>query len=168
MKSWKLYLYRIIVRFLPETRCFSVKASLLRWCGAVVGHNVRINSSAHIIGVGNLEIGDDVWIGNDVILMPDAPASLRIGNCVDIGPACYIGTGSHQIDVNGAHSAGRGKNADISIEDGVWIGARSVVLPDVVIGRKTVVGAGSVVTKSVEPKVVVVGVPAHKLRDLEV
>ena len=168
MISWKLYLYGVVVRFLPETRCFAAKAALLRWCGASIGRNVRISSSAHIIGVGNLEIGDDVWIGNDVILMPDAPAKLRIGNCVDIGPGCYIGTGSHLVDVSGTHSAGRGENEDINVEDGVWVGARAVVLPGVTIGRKAVIGAGSVVTKNVESRVVAVGIPAHKLRGLEI
>ena len=55
----------------------------------------------------------------------------------------------------------------IVIEDGVWIGANVVVMPGVTIAEGTIVGAGSVVTKSTKPYSVVAGVPAKilKLRD---
>ena len=54
----------------------------------------------------------------------------------------------------------------IVIEDNVWIGARSVVLPGVTIGHDSVVGIGSVVTRDVAPRTVVVGVPAKVVRHL--
>jgi maltose O-acetyltransferase len=58
------------------------------------------------------------------------------------------------------------KSADIIVEDEVWIGANVTVLPGVHIGECSVIGAGSVVTKDVEPYSVYAGVPARKIRDL--
>lgn len=166
MKSWKLFLYRLISCLLPETRCFPFKACLLRWCGAKIGRNVRINSSAHILGVGSLEIGDDVWIGNDVILMPMSPARISIGSCVDIAPGVYLSTGSHLIDAEGSHSAGSGFNLDIVVGRGVWLGARSVVLPGVTIGEKSIIGAAALVTRDVPSRVIAYGVPSRIARSI--
>jgi maltose O-acetyltransferase len=58
------------------------------------------------------------------------------------------------------------KTAPISVGAGVWLGARVLVLPGVTIGDSCVVGAGSVVTKDLEPNAAYAGVPAKKLRDL--
>jgi len=58
------------------------------------------------------------------------------------------------------------KSADITVDDEVWIGANVTVLPGVHIGKCSVIGAGSVVTKDVEPYSVYAGVPARKIRDL--
>lgn len=52
MKTGRLWLYSLFCRLLPETRFFALKASLLRWCGAKVGKNVRINSGARFCGGG--------------------------------------------------------------------------------------------------------------------
>jgi maltose O-acetyltransferase len=60
----------------------------------------------------------------------------------------------------------RPPSAPIIVEDNVWIGARSIVMPGVTIGRDSCVGAGSVVTKNVEPRVLVAGVPARPIREL--
>ena len=167
MKSWKIYIYNMIARLLPETRCFSLKSAMLRWCGAKIGSNVRINSSAHILGIGNLEIGNDVWIGNDCIIMPMSPATLKIGNCVDIAPGVYISTGTHEINHgHDGHSAGIGMNMDIIICDGAWLGACSVVLPNVTIGERAVIGAGALVNRNIPSHSVAVGIPAKPIRNL--
>jgi acetyltransferase-like isoleucine patch superfamily enzyme len=53
------------------------------------------------------------------------------------------------------------RDADVSIGDNVWIGARSIILKGVVIGENALVGAGSVVTHSVPPNTLVAGNPAR-------
>jgi len=58
----------------------------------------------------------------------------------------------------------RGK---IVIGDEVWIGTSVTILHNVKIGRYSVIGAGSVVTKDIEPYSVYAGVPARKIRDLK-
>ncbi len=55
---------------------------------------------------------------------------------------------------------------NIYIEDEVWIGANVTILPGITIGKCAVIGAGSVVTKNVEPYGVYAGVPARKIRDI--
>ena len=97
MKPFRLWIYRLLTWWLPETRCFGWKSYLLRWAGATVGKNVRINSSAVFSGNGDLSIGEDVWIGAGSVIMPVAPARVTIGNHVDIGPGVMILTGSHEI-----------------------------------------------------------------------
>jgi acetyltransferase-like isoleucine patch superfamily enzyme len=60
------------------------------------------------------------------------------------------------------------KTQPVRIEDNVWIGCRSIILKGVTIGQHAVVGAGSVVTKSVEPDTIVAGNPAKVIRSIEV
>ena len=52
---------------------------------------------------------------------------------------------------------------DVTIEDHAWIGVRAIILPGITIGKGSVVGAGSVVTKSVEDYTIVAGMPAKKI-----
>lgn len=161
MKPSRLWLYSLVARLLPETRCFAFKCFFLRWCGLRIGRDVRIASSVKIIGCGEIEIGNDVWIGPNSFLFASANSVIRISDCVDIAPFVRILTGSHHVDVHGEHMAGQGYRRDVIVGTGCWIGAGSTVLPGVQLADKTVVGAGSVVTKSVdESYVLVAGVPA--------
>jgi acetyltransferase-like isoleucine patch superfamily enzyme len=164
MHTALLHLAKLIFSLLPETRLFGVKARLLRLAGARLGENVRVCSSATILGSGDLVIGDDTWVGHQVLIC--AGSRVTIGAAVDIGPRVYIGTGTHEIDQDGPHSAGTGINKDVVIEDGVWLGVGSVVLPGVTIGTKSVIAAGAVVTEDVPPHVLAGGVPARVLRNL--
>lgn len=54
----------------------------------------------------------------------------------------------------------------ITIEDDVWIGANAVILPGIVVGKGSIIGAGAVVTENVPPGVVVAGIPARVVRSL--
>jgi acetyltransferase-like isoleucine patch superfamily enzyme len=155
----------LLFRLFPETRLFALKALLLRWAGVKVGHNVRVCSSVTILGSGPLEIGDDTWVGQQVLIV--SSSCVRIGSCVDIAPRVFIGTGTHQIDADGKHSAGLGINRDVVICDGVWLGVCSTILPGISIGHKAVVAAGAVVTKDVLARKIVGGIPAEILKDLE-
>lgn len=163
MKPFRLWLYGLVVRLLPETRAFALKVALLRWCGATVGRNVRINSSAVFLGTGRLTLGDDVWIGPGGFLSPVGDAEIRIGSHVDLGPQVMILTGSHRIEPEGDHIAGVGTAASVTVGDGCWLGARSTILPGVSLAEKTLVAAGAVLSASVmESKTLVAGVPARR------
>ncbi len=164
MKSYRAIIARGIMCLLPETRCFAFKRALWSWAGAKIGQNVRICSSAFILGVGELEIGDDTWIGHQVFI--ETGSKVTIGAHVDIGPRVYIGTGSHKIDAVGSHTAGEGTSTPIVIEDGVWLGANVTILPGVTIGRKALVAAGSVVTRDFHEYSLLAGVPASVKRFL--
>ena len=155
---------RAIMKLLPEPTCFGLKRILWRWAGATIKSNVRICSSAFILGSGNLEIGEDTWIGHQVFI--ETGSNITIGSYVDIAPRVYIGTGSHVIDATGKHIAGEGTSQPIIIQDGAWIGANATILPGVTIGAKAIVGASAVVTRNVPQATLVIGIPAKPFRTI--
>lgn len=162
LKPARIFFYNFLMLFIPETSFFEFKRVLLRWCGAKVASGVRVCSSTRFFGNSELEIGEDTWIGQQCLVI--ASAKIIIGACVDIAPRVYIGTGTHEIDAEGAHSAGVGKNLPIIIEDGCWLGAGSIVLPSIVIGQKSVVAAGAVVVQDVKSLSIVAGAPAKTIK----
>ena len=92
--------------------------------------------------------------------------NLIIGNRVAIGPNVTLLTSSYP---NYSHirpyvKTHRGR---ILIEDDAWIGAGSIIMPNIIIGKGAVVGAGSVVTKNVDPYNIVAGVPAKTIKKVE-
>lgn len=108
-----------------------------------VGMNVGINSNCYINGVGEIDIGDYVLIGNNVT----------------------ISSGKHPIDNRSPSIFSRPTiPMKIRIESGVWIGSGAVILPGVTLGEGSVVGANSVVTKNTEPYSINVGTPAKLIR----
>ena len=62
--------------------------------------------------------------------------------------------------------AGKHKYQNITIEDGVWIGASCTILPNATIANGCVIAAGSVVTQSTEPNGLYAGVPAKRIKEL--
>jgi maltose O-acetyltransferase len=94
----------------------------------------------------------------------DAGERVEIGNNVLIGPYVYITDGDHGMDPSSMRITQPMSLAPVIIEDGVWIGARASILKGVKIGRNAVIGAGAVVTRSVEENDVAAGVPAKSIR----
>jgi len=92
-------------------------------------------------------------------------AAITIGDDVQIGPNVQLLTPTHPVDAE-ARRAKWEAARPITIGDNVWLGGGVIILPGVVIGRDTVVGAGAVVTKDLPPDVVAVGNPARILRSL--
>lgn len=136
-----MYLAHFIFLLLPETRCFGLKRALLRFCGAKVGKNVRINSSAVFSGGGLLEIGDNTWIGPQCFIY--ASSSIKIGSDVNMAPRCVVLNGSHKIDYDGPSVAGEGITEDVVIGDGCWVCTNSTILGSSAIGCRSVVAACS-------------------------
>ena len=161
MNSLGLWIYTAFSSILPEPRCFSTKATILRVCGAKVGRNVRINSFVRILGTGRLGIGDDVWLGAGVFLSPVGDAAITIGSHCDFRPQVMVLTGSHEINPGGEHIGGRGTAQSVTIGAGSWLGARATVLPGVTLPAKTMVASGAVVTRgTAAEKTLLAGVPA--------
>lgn len=100
-----------------------------------IGNNVFINYGSSLVASAHVRIGDDCLIGTHVMVMD-----------------CDF----HRIEDKAWDTTGE----PIVIEDRVWLGNRSMVLKGVRVGHDAVVAAGSVVTKDVEPRTVVAGVPA--------
>ncbi len=108
-----------------------------------LGSNCTVNSYAILYGHGGLEIGNDVRIAPQVMLMP----------------MNHIYKDPHvPIRKQGIRARG------IKIGDDVWLGAGSIVLDGVTIGKGSVVGAGAVITKDIPPNSVAVGAPARVIK----
>jgi acetyltransferase-like isoleucine patch superfamily enzyme len=127
-------------------------------------------------GLGSIEIGELVYIGDDVII--STRDRVRIGSRTLIAHGAQIfDNDSHPIDAKDRHAdylnllEGRPRthlipSAPVEIGEDCWIGAGSFVLKGVKIGNRSVVAAGSVVTADVGEDCVVAGNPARVVRSL--
>ena len=107
--------------------------------------------------------GSNIYANSNLTLVDDG--HIYIGNKVMFGPNVTIATANHPIAPEL-----RGKalqyNKDVFIAENVWIGANVVIVPGVHIGKHSVIGAGSVVTKDIPENVVAVGNPCRVLRNI--
>lgn len=104
--------------------------------------NIFFQKGCYYQALAPITVGKDVWIAQNVGII----------------------TANHDINNPEEHA----KAKPVSIGDGCWIGMNAVVLPGVTLGDHTVVGAGSVVTKSFpDGYCVIVGNPAKKIKELE-
>jgi acetyltransferase-like isoleucine patch superfamily enzyme len=152
---------------------------------AKIGQGVIIEPGVLVFHPGNIEIGDDVYIGHYTILKGyfknkmiigsgswigqqcffHSGGGIRIGRNVGIGPGVKIITSYHAeegISKPILHS--RIEFSPVVIEDDCDIGVGAIILPGVTIGRGVQVGAGAVVTRTVKDYAVVAGIPARILR----
>ncbi|MGD9731529.1 MAG: putative colanic acid biosynthesis acetyltransferase [Desulfamplus sp.] len=137
----------------------SIKVFLLKLFGAKIGKCVRLKPSINIKYPWNLEIGDYSWIGENVWL--DSLAPIKIGNNVCISQGAYLCTGNHDWKDQAFGLIIK----PIVIEDGVWVGARAIVLPGVTMATHSIATAGSVIAKNTEPYAIYSGNPAAKIKE---
>jgi len=88
---------------------------------------------------------------------------ITIGAACQLAPRVQLLTATHPIDPE-PRRIGWESAAPITLEDNVWLGGGVIVCPGVTIGKDTVVGAGSVVTRDLPPGVVAIGSPAKPHR----
>ena len=111
----------------------------------------------------NITIGEGSFLNRGCYLMDCAPIAL--GKHVFMGPDCGVYTAVHPFDAANRNT-GLEKALPVTIEDEVWLGGHVTILPGVTIGRGSIIGAGSVVTKDVPAGVVAAGNPCKVLRAL--
>ncbi len=121
------------------------------------GINVSIGDDFVYSNEGNIAIGDNTVIGKSCTLFA-TNAKINIGKYVVFGPHITVVTGDHRTDIIGEYMHKIGddlklpeNDKPVTIEDDVWLGANAVILKGVTIGRGSVVAAGAIVNKSVEP-----------------
>lgn len=159
------FLIKLIHNILPPSRFFSFRRFLLRIAKVKVGANVCYCGGGGIYGRGEVLLGDNVWLSPNVRIYSNLLAVVEIQNNCDIGNEVSFVTGSHEIG-SSDRRAGNGVAFSIVVEEGSWIGARSTILGGVIIGKGSIVAAGSVVTKNVPPNTLAAGVPAKIKRAL--
>ena len=130
----------------------------------VLGDRVTLNRYAYIIASrGGVTFGHDSAVNNFSVI--NGAGGVNIGNHVLIGPNVQIVSYQHAYaDPTTVIDLQELIYKEIVIEDDVWIGASAVILAGVRIGKGSVVGAGSVVTKSCAPYSVLAGVPARVIK----
>jgi maltose O-acetyltransferase len=132
------------------------------------GENVFIEYGFHMDYGDNITIGDRSYFNTNCTII-DSPK--EVGNKVQIGTDCLIGPNvqllavSHDIEPN-TRLMKHNYADDIYIGNNVWLGGGVTVLAGVTIGNNCVVGAGSIVTKSIEENSFYAGNPAIKVRAL--
>ena len=111
-------------------------------------------------GMGFFEIGDRSYIGCNAVLGAGG-GGIKIGNNVLIGQTVNMHSESHNFADGNMPIRTQGISyKGIVIEDDVWIGSKATILDGVIIGVGAIVGAGAVVTNSIPPYGIAVGVPA--------
>ncbi|HHF0487030.1 TPA: sugar O-acetyltransferase [Vibrio antiquarius] len=112
-----------------------------------------------------ISVGRDTYINMGVTMLDNA--AIKIGNNVLIGPNSQFYTPTHPLDYQQRRKR-EVYSLPIVVEDDVWIGGNVVICQGVTVGARSVVAAGSVVTKDVAPDSLVGGTPAKFIRDLNI
>lgn len=159
--KWKRNLW-LVINVLFFNNGFAIfnrlKCSLLRLFGAKVGKRVLIKPSVNIKYPWFLQVGNDVWIGENVWI--DNLGLVTIGDNVCISQGALLLTGNH----NYSKSFFDLMIGTITVEDGVWIGAKSTVCPNVTCKTHAVLAVSSVATKDLDAYTIYQGVPAEKIK----
>ncbi|MBQ6502852.1 MAG: sugar O-acetyltransferase [Flexilinea sp.] len=114
-------------------------------------------------GGHHLHFGSGIYANFNLTLVDDG--HIYVGDKVMFGPNVTISTANHPIEPE-LRAKGLQYNKDVFIGENAWIAANVVIVPGVHIGKNTVIGAGSVVTKDIPDGVVAVGNPCRVLREV--
>ena len=134
-----------------------LKIFLLQLFGCSLGKGVVIKPNVNIKYPWKLSLGNYVWIGERVWI--DNLDNVTIGNHVCISQGAMLICGSHNYKKQSFDLITK----EITLNDGVWIGAKSIILPGVVAESHAILSAGSVISKNLESFTVYKGNPAEKV-----
>ena len=147
---------------LNQTMPFSEEYdSLISQLFPEIGENSRIVTPLKGVRFNKVSIGKNVVINSDCLMM--AAGGITIEDDVMIAANAQLISNNHDLDNRWIITC-----KPVRICRRAWIGAGATILPGVTIGENAVVGAGSVVTKSVEANTIVAGNPAKVIRKIEI
>ncbi len=135
----------------------SLKLFLLRLFGCSLGKGVVIKPNVNIKYPWKLSLGNYVWIGEQVWI--DNLDNVTIGNNVCISQGAILICGSHDYKKPSFDLITK----EIILNDGVWVGTKSIILPGVVAESHAILSAGSVMSKNLENYTIYRGNPAKKV-----
>lgn len=139
------------------------REKLIRELLGGAGKTPWLEAPIHFAYGCNTTVGDHFYSNFNLTIVDDV--SVTIGNCVMCAPNVTISTTGHPVHpyyrTRGAHFS-----LPIVIEDNVWIGANVAIMPGVTIGKNSVIGAGSVVTRDIPANVVAFGTPCRVIRPI--
>ncbi|WP_198135533.1 acyltransferase [Ureibacillus sinduriensis] len=133
-----------------------------------LGENSEIRPGAIIVCCSNINIGDNVVIRPNSVLIGNLDVEISIEDNVLLGSGVHLYVSNHEFKDSSIpiYYQGHQEPKAIKIKEGSWIGANAIILPGVTVGKNSVVAAGAVVTKDVPDFSVVAGVPAKLIKKL--
>ena len=146
---------------------FKIHRKVIMFLKRSLFHQVGKNfvfSPNDLFSYSTISVGNDVYIGPGAKFSA-SKSSITIGNKVMFGPNVTIMGGDHNTSVVGSYMYDVNtklpeNDLPVVIEDDVWVGTGAIILKGVTVGTGSIVGAGSLVTKSVPSYSIVGGVPA--------
>lgn len=139
--------------------------------GISIGENVTILKNCRLSVYGEISnisilIGDRSYISFGFTALSTSDSTIKIGKDVLIASNVLISSENHGInpELNIPYMRQNLTSNSVSIGDGCWIGEKVIILPGVDIGKKSIVGAGAVVTKSIPDYSIAVGNPARVIK----
>lgn len=150
------------------------KSSMLTLCKnkfKYFAESAEFRPGAYAICCSKISLGRRVIIRPGTLLHADAReggAEITIEDDAMLGPGVQIYVSNHRFDDPDTPIIDQGhyQSMPVFLKKGCWVGANAVILPGVTIGENSVVGAGSVVTKSIPDRVLAVGNPAKVVRKI--
>ena len=161
--SWFI---RTVMYFLPDIPIIMRLRGWLYGLGMTrCGRNFQVTHSVIINGIDLCEVGNNVYIANSCNMILNG--TLEVGDEVIFGPSVLVSTGNHQFNGR-SYRFSESLREPILIGNGSWIGGNSTLLGGVIVPDKSVIGAGSVVTKKSCNGIVGVyaGVPAKIVKEI--
>ena len=161
---WYVVIYdmlRLALELLPNHSVFNrVRGACLGIFFASVDGGLMIARGCTLVMVRNLHVGRDVYIAHGVWI--NATGGVSLGDGVVLSPGVVVASTRHNF-VNGRVSLEASSNAPIVIGAGSWVASNAVVTMDVSIGEGVVIGACSVVTGDLESGGFYAGLPARSI-----
>lgn len=159
---------KYLITYIYDTYC-----KFIKWRHCNIGLNFHSGRGVFLWAKNELTIGDNFYIGKYSIIECNA---LIGNNVIFANHVSLIGRYDHNYQQVGVPTrlasqirdrdySWKGLNQKIIVEDDVWVGLGSIILSGVTIGRGSIIAAGSIVTKDVEPYSIYGGNPAKKIRD---
>lgn len=142
----------------PLNPISSIKVKLLRLFGAKIGRKVIIKPSVNIKYPWNLQIGDNVWIGENVWIDNLGLVTIESNVCISQGAMLLCGNHNYKKQTFDLIVK------DITLEEGCWVGAQSVVCPGVTLHSHSILGVNSVASRNLEAYTIYQGNPISEVR----
>ncbi len=154
---------RDLCRNLERADSDEERRAIVRDLLGAAGNEVTIEPPFRCDYGANIRVGDRVYFNVNCVVLD--PAEVVIGSDVLFGPGVQIYTASHPVDFR-IRRTWRELARPIAIGSDVWVGGGAILCPGVRIGDRSVIGAGSVVTRDVPSGVLAVGNPCRVVREL--
>ena len=164
LRKERTYARRLLKAFndtLPDE--IEKRAGILTELLGTLGKNAEIEPPFYCDYGYNIHAGNSFYANFNCVFLDCAP--IIIGDNVFLGPGVQIYTATHPLAVE-ERNTGLESAMPIIIEDNVWICGGVIINPGVTIGKRTTIGAGSVVTRNIPPDVFAAGNPCKVIRSL--